>query len=486
MIRHSEEALDALDRRVRYDLECLNFPPPNWSKPIPSPDGRPVSDVVVIGGGMCGMVAWFALMRGGLRNMRIIDRAPRGEEGPWVTYARMETLRSPKQLLGPALGMASLTFRAWFTVRFGEMAWEDLYRIPRTMWMDYLKWYREVLDIPVENGIHIEKILPRTDGLLELAVAGGDNILTRKVVMATGREGLAAPTIPDFVAPLERHRLWAHSSDIIDPTRLRGKRVVVIGVGASAVDNAAEALEVGAAEVRLLARRKQMPTVNKLMGIGSYGVTAGFPRVDPEWRWRLMDYATKQQTPAPHNSTLRVSRHPNAYFHFDCGIGGMREEDGEVVITTVHGRVFRTDFVILGTGFDVDPASREELGDYRAAIACWEDRYTPPPGEANRALGRFPWLADDFAFTEKVPGTAPWLADIHCFNYGATMSLGKVSGDIPAISEGALWLARGVAGALFERDVEYHWQGLLAYSKPELDGSEWTDADAVLPQQKSA
>ena len=32
---------------------------------------------------------------------------------------------------------------------------------------------------------------------------------------------------------------------------------MVIGVGASAVDNAAEALEAGAAEVRLLARRNQ-------------------------------------------------------------------------------------------------------------------------------------------------------------------------------------------------------------------------------------
>ena len=30
-----------------------------------------------------------------------------------MTYARMETLRSPKQLVGPAYGMASLTFRAW-------------------------------------------------------------------------------------------------------------------------------------------------------------------------------------------------------------------------------------------------------------------------------------------------------------------------------------------------------------------------------------
>ncbi len=117
--------------------------------------------------------------------------------------------------------------------------------------------------------------------------------------------------------------------------------------------------------MRLLARRKEMPTVNKLMGIGSYGVTAGFAEISPEWRWRLMDYAAKQQTPAPHNSTLRVSRHPNAYFHFGCGIRSMKEESGEVVITTTNGRIFRTDFVILGTGFSIDPLSRSELAPIR-------------------------------------------------------------------------------------------------------------------------
>lgn len=478
--------LAALNARVRQDLEYLNYPPANWSPPSPAVDGREVSDVTIIGAGMCGLVAWFALTRAGIRNLRIIDRAAKGREGPWKTFARMETLRSPKNLLGPALGMASLTFRAWYTALNGVAAWEELYRIPRPMWMDYLDWYRDVLQIPVENGMDVTRVVPRDDGLLELEIdndeSGGGQaapILTRKLVMATGRDGLGAADVPGFVQGMQRGKFWAHSSDEVDFAALAGKRVVVIGVGASAVDNAAEALENGAGEVRLLARRKQMPTINKLMGIGSYGVTAGFPQIAPEWRWRIMDYSARQQTPAPHNSTLRVSRHDNAYFHFDCAIGSMREEGGEVVITTIGGRIFHADFVILGTGFTVDPLARSELEPYKDKIACWEDRITPPADEANPSLGRFPWLNDDFSFTEKQPGTAPWLKDIHCFNYGATMSLGKVSGDIPAISEGALWLARGVAASLFIRDIDHHWQALIDYEKPELDGSEWVDADAT-------
>ena len=486
--QQQQHRLAELNARVKQDLRTLNYPPANWSMPVTAEGGQPVSDVVVIGGGMCGLVAGHALTRAGIANLRVVDRAPKGFEGPWVTYARMETLRSPKILLGPALGMASLSFRAWYTALYGESEWEQLFRIPRPMWMDYLKWYREVMEIPVENDTHVTRVVPRADGLLELEIAGGATppILTRKLVLATGRDGLGKPTVPDFVKGMERHKSWAHSADEIDFDRLKGKRVVVIGVGASAVDNAAEALEQGAGEVRLLARRKEMPTINKLMGIGSYGVTAGFAEISPEWRWRLMDYAAKQQTPAPHNSTLRVSRHPNAYFHFDCGIGSMREEGGEVVITTTGGRIFRTDFVILGTGFDIDPVCRSELAPYQDRIACWEDRYTPPPGEENPGLGRFPWLNSDFSFTEKEPGTAPWLKDIHCFNYGASVSVGKVSGDIPAISEGALWLARGIAASLFIRDIDYHWEALLAYEKPELDGTEWTDADAPQSAQKTA
>lgn len=204
MTNQQQGSLAALNTRVRQDLAFLNYPAANWSKPVETQDGADVSDVVIIGGGMCGLVAWLALTRAGLANLRIVDRAPQGQEGPWVTYARMETLRSPKNLLGPALGMASLTFRAWYTAIRGEEAWEALYRIPRPMWMDYLKWYREVLNVPVENDTHVTRVIPREDGLLELEIAGGTrpSIITRKLVLATGRDGLGEPTIPDFIKGL--------------------------------------------------------------------------------------------------------------------------------------------------------------------------------------------------------------------------------------------------------------------------------------------
>ncbi len=424
--------LAALQARLKEDLDLLCYPGKDW---VPPRDG--VTDVTIIGAGMCGLLAWFALNSGGIHRTRILDRNPPGLEGPWVTYARMETLRSPKQLTGPAYRQGALTFQAWFRAQFGSRAWEELGKIPRPMWMDYLRWYRKVLDIPVENGVSVDRVEPEGD-LLRLHLSGSEigTMRTRKLVFATGRDGTGEPNIPDFVKNLPR-KFWAHSADDIDFSTLKGKRVAVVGVGASAVDNAAEALEHGATEVRHLIRRRNMPTINKMMGIGSFGFTAGYAELPDEWRWRFMQYSFATQTPPPHGSTLRVSRHDNAYFHFGKAVTSTEERDGAVCVGFADGTSYETDFVILGTGFTVDPLARTEFGDTAGKILLWEDVYTPPPGEESADLGHFPYLDPDFSFREKVPGTAPWLKHVYCFNYGASASLGKVSGDIPGVSEGA-------------------------------------------------
>ena len=77
----------------------------------------------------------------------------------------------------------------------------------------------------------------------------------------------------------------------------------------------------------------------------------------------------------------------------------------------------------------------------------------PPPELADAELGNYPYLAANFAFQERVAGSAPWLKHIHCFNYGATVSLGKISGDIPAVSEGAQGLVRALVASLARAQV---------------------------------
>ena len=113
------DGLKALESEARRDLQRLNWPAANWVLQAGAAGGTPVLDVLVVGGGLCGQAAAFALMREGVRNLRVVERKAAGLEGPWATFARMETLRSPKHLTGPDLGVRARTFRAWYEARHG-------------------------------------------------------------------------------------------------------------------------------------------------------------------------------------------------------------------------------------------------------------------------------------------------------------------------------------------------------------------------------
>jgi cation diffusion facilitator CzcD-associated flavoprotein CzcO len=475
--------LAALEARLQQDLQWLELPGKAWV-PARTVDGREVRDVVVIGAGMCGLAACAALIQLGIRNIVALDRAAPGREGPWVTFARMRTLRSPKQLTGPALGLPSLTFRAHYEARFGRDAWDALGKIPRPLWMEYLIWYRRVLALPVTNEADVTSIQPFADDLLALKVRQGgvtEQVLARHLVLASGRDGLGGPVTPPVAGGIDR-RFWAHSAEAIDFAALRGRRVGVVGAGASAMDNAATALEAGAARLDLFIRRADIPRVNKFTGIGSPGVVHGFEALPDSWKWQFLHYVMGQQTPPPRDSTLRVSSHPNAYFHLASPILSL-EQDGDELMVATPGRHYRVDFLIFATGFGFDPSRRPELGAFVPHIRLWRDRFQPPAGMASEELSMSPDLAPDFAFQEVRPGACPALRRIHCFNNHATLSHGKLSGDIPGVSEGAERLARGIARKLFVEDVEQHYAALRAFDVAELRGDEWKDADAA--SQKS-
>lgn len=466
----SAEGLDALERQLRRELELLELPAKPWVPPREA-EGAQVADVVIIGGGMSGLVAAAQLQLLGITRIRILDRAPDGLEGPWVTYARMVTLRSPKQQAGPALDIPSLTFRAWFEAQHGAAAWQAMGKIPRAMWMEYLRWYRRVLGLRVENGVAVTLLRPLADGLIAVETEGAGTIAARRIVLATGRDGLGGPYLPPFLQEVPR-RFWAHSSDPVDFAALAGKRVGVVGAGASAMDNAASALEAGCASLDMLVRRAEVPRVDRFTGFA--GMIHGYEALPEAWKWRMLHLQLVAQTPPPRDSVLRVSRHPQARLHTGCPIRRLSVEDGALRAETPKG-VFRLDFLICATGFRVDLAARPELALVGPHIRFWGDHFAPPPGEENQELAESPDLDGDFAFRERVEGACPALRHIHCFNYAATLSHGKLSGDIRAISQGAQRLGRGIARSLFVEDAAAHFRALSEFDEPELRGDEWPE-----------
>jgi len=464
--------LAALEQRLAWELAALQLPAPRWT-PALQRDGEPVADVAIVGGGMSGLALQAALQHRGLA-VAVYDASPEGLEGPWATTARMETLRSPKQLAGPALGIPSLTFRAWFEAQFGQEAWEALDKIPRLQWMDYLRWYRRVLGLPVHNEHRVTDVLPRADGLVELHLQHRGSSLkayARRLVLATGRAGLGTGSVPAWAQELPRGR-WAHSADELDHERLRGLRVGVVGAGASAMDSAATALEHGAQRVHLLVRRPDLPRVNKGKGAGSPGFVHGYARLADPHKWRIRHYIHTQQVPPPHNSTLRVSAHPNAFFHLGCAVQGAQEQDGALRVRTSAGPI-ALDFLIFATGFAVDWARRPMLRHLAPHVRTWGERFEPPAGLEDAELRASPDLGPDFEFQPKAGHVCLGLDRIHCFTYPAALSLGVITGDIPAISDGALRLATSIVGLLWAEDIEHHYARMQAFAEPEVYGDEW-------------
>ncbi|MCK8669492.1 SidA/IucD/PvdA family monooxygenase, partial [Pseudomonas azerbaijanoccidens] len=128
---------------------------------------------------------------------------------------RMQTLRSPKYLSGPDLGIPSLTLRSWYEALNGADAWEALDKIGRQDWMAYLIWFRRTVGIDVENDTTLSSINQAEGGLaLTLSKADGTSrtVTCRQLVMATGIDGCGGPRIPAMVKALPKSA-WTHSNE---------------------------------------------------------------------------------------------------------------------------------------------------------------------------------------------------------------------------------------------------------------------------------
>jgi FAD-dependent urate hydroxylase len=127
----------------------------------------------------------------------------------------------------------------------------------------------------------------------------------------------------------------------------------------------------------------------------------------------------------------------------------------------------QADFVISGTGTEIDFTERGELRNCAGNIATWADRYRPPEDEQSPRLGRYPYLADDYALVERVAGATPWINNVHLFAFASTLSFGPSGSSINAMTTAIPKLVYGLTRGLFRADVERHWNSFKAYSVPQ-------------------
>jgi len=468
-------SIEELEERVSDDLECLGYPSRNWVRSARhSQPSDP--DVLVVGAGMCGQTTAFALRRLGISKVRVIDQAPAGAEGPWLTYARMPTLRTRKELIGPDLGIPSLTYRAWHQARFGLDSWNELKRIARPDWMDYLLWLRQVTDVEVESETRLVELLPDGDGVNAAIERGGrkETLRARKIVLATGREGggqIQLPRFPSFDL-MHRERLPVfHSTDFIDFEALRGARVAILGIGSSAFDNAGCALEAGGAIVVMYARTKSLPTFKKNTWASFQGVQWGQYHLSLLQRWELQQLTHGASTPPPDESVDRCMRFSGFEIRFESAWTDLHVSPTKVIVSTAQGSE-EYDAAIVCTGFEVCLGETPPLRHLKTSIQRWRDVLPAHRYRENERLADYPFLGPAF---ELVPNSkagrgAHGLSHIYVFNSAVGLSHGALGSEIPGLSVGVARLTQGIAMALFAEDAESHLQSARDFREPVLQG----------------
>ena len=447
------------------NLHSLRHPETDWMPNLIGPDGKSLLDVLVVGAGQGGLGIAGTLMRERVTNILVIDKEPRGKEGIWNSHGRMPVIRSPKHYPGPDMGIPNLTYEAWHSAAYGNKSWEATKLIPINNWTKYLAWLRQTLNIPVQNKTELLKIEPANNSM-KVTLRGDKKIealYVRRIVLATGHDGTGEWWLPDYLATLPSN-LCAKASDPIEFSGLAGKKVAILGVGATAGDNAICALQAGA-EVHMFCRRN----THRRQQVYRWCITAGFLRhfgdLDDATRWRFMHYILNTRMGMPPETWARANNDPNFNLHTNSNWKSAKASKEGILIETEQGP-FDADFIISCTGHNQDIKKRPELNDFSKHIKLWSDQYTPPTELQDERLGRYPYLGTNFQFLEKTPGSAPYLKRIHDFTFGPTLSFGPSGCSISTLRLTVPMVVAGVTRGLFIEDAELHWEGLVNH--PEM------------------
>lgn len=474
-------ALRALTQRVQEELALLAYPDRNWVLPLPDVGGQPVHNVVIVGGGQAGLAAALALRRDGVERVLVLDSQPAGQEGVWEGFARMTHLRTPKATVGIEGGLPSLAAPSFYRAAYGEQDWAGIDRIERPRWMAFLRWYRHAAGLDVANGQTVVGLSraaawagdpAQAPLVLQVASAAEADappraVYARHVVLATGFDGCGAWRVPAHIARAVAPQRLNHSNEPIDFAALAGKRVGILGHGASAFDNACRVLEHGARSVDLCFRRERIPTINPHRRLEFAGFLKHFFELDDLTRWSTNRFFEVHDQPPTQNGWDRA--HSFAQFSVHAGSPWLEvHDDGSFVQVRTPQRSFTFDHVICATGAAVDYEARGELLALGPVVKRWRHAYTPPPGLASQTLGEYPYLGPGFEYQPLDPASDAWVRRVKAFNFSSVVSMGPHTTSASGHKHSVPRLVAGITGALMQEQASALMPALEAYAEVEL------------------
>lgn len=216
---------------------------PNSPSPTGSTDAVALTDrtddrpVYVIGGGPGGLATAAALRDRGVRAV-VLEKADRVGASWRGHYDRLHLHTTRRWSALPGLKMPR---------RFGRwVGRDDVVR--------YLEKYTEHHELEVVTGVEVTRIDPAPDGSgdWQLTATGGRVLRARAVVVATGFNH--TPRIPEWPGRDTFSGELLHAAEYRNPAPYADKDVLVVGIGNTGAEIAADLAEGGASRVRIAVR----------------------------------------------------------------------------------------------------------------------------------------------------------------------------------------------------------------------------------------
>jgi putative flavoprotein involved in K+ transport len=201
---------------------------------MPLTDARGDAQVLIVGAGAAGLSAGAALKRKGIEPT-VLDRDDR-IGGTWARrYDRLH-LHTVRRFSGLAHYPIPRTYPRY---------------VHKDLYATYLKEYAEALQLCVELNHPVRTVRP-VDGLWETVSEQGERRRSPVLIIATGHYN--EPVVPRWPGMDDFAGRVVHSLDYVSGREFAGQAVLVVGIGNSGAEIAADLVEQGASRVAIAVR----------------------------------------------------------------------------------------------------------------------------------------------------------------------------------------------------------------------------------------
>jgi putative flavoprotein involved in K+ transport len=204
--------------------------------------------VVIVGAGAAGLSAGGALKRLGVEPT-ILDKDDR-IGGSWARRYERLRLHTVRHFSGLAHHPIPRSYPRY---------------VPKDQYAGYLEQYAEALQLRVELSHPVRTVRLGADGLWEILSEEGERWLAPVVIIATGNYN--KPVVPQWPGRDDYMGRVLHSCDYASGRDFAGERVLVVGIGNSGAEIAADLVEQGAARVAIAVRTSPPIMPRDLFGL---------------------------------------------------------------------------------------------------------------------------------------------------------------------------------------------------------------------------